>query len=79
MATTKIDLGNIINQGVNTIFAFLNKRIGGAANPLYDQNTTSSVKIGNVGGLFGINLNWGTLALIGAGIVGAVLIVKKIK
>ena len=79
MATTKIDLGSMINQGVNTLFSYLNKRIGGAANPLYDQNTQSSVKIGNVGGLFGINLNWGTLALIGAGIVGAVLIVKKIK
>lgn len=79
MAATKIDLGAMINQGVNTLFSYLNNRIGGGANPLRDQNTESSLKIGNVGGIFGINLNWGTLALIGGGIVATVLIVKSIK
>lgn len=76
---TKIDLGGMINQGVNTFFSYLNSRIGGNANPLQNPNTTPSVKIGNVGGIFGINLNWGTLALIGGGIVATVLIVKKVR
>lgn len=75
----KIDVGNMVNQGVNTLFNWLNKTIGGGNSPLNNQNEQSSVKIGNVGGLLGINLNWGTLALIGAGIVGVVLIAKKLK
>ena len=76
---TKIDLGAIINQGINTAFSYLNKRIGGNANPLNNQNTESSLKVGNVGGIFGINLNWGTIAIIGGGIVAIVLVARKFK
>lgn len=75
----KIDLGNIVNNSVNTLFSYLNKRIGGGGNPLNDQNSQSSLKVGNVGGIFGINLNWGTIAILGAGIVGVVLLVKKVR
>ena len=78
MATTKIDLGAMVNNAANTFFSYLNKRIGGGGNPLNDQNTQSSLKVGNVGGIFGINLNWGTIAVIGVGIVGIVLLVKKL-
>lgn len=76
---TKIDLGSVVNQAINTVFSYLNSRIGGKANPLNSQNTDSSLKIGNVGGIFGINLNWMTLGIIGAGIVGVVLLVKKVR
>jgi hypothetical protein len=79
MATTKIDLGAVVNQAINTAFSYLNSRIGGKANPLNSQGTDSSLKIGNVGGIFGININWMTLGIIGAGIVGVVLLVKKVR
>jgi len=77
---TKIDIGAMINQGVNTGLAYLNKLIGSGGSPLNKPVTTSGqVKIGNVGGIFGINLNWTTLALIGAGLIGVVFLFKKIK
>ena len=76
---TKIDLGAVANNAINTLFGYLNKRIGGGNSPLNNQNDQSAVKIGNVGGIFGINLNWTTLALIGAGIFGIFFIVKKVK
>jgi len=77
---TKIDIGAMINQGFNTGLAYLNKLIGSGGSPLNKPvATTGQVKIGNVGGIFGINLNWTTLALIGAGLIGVVFLFKKIK
>jgi len=78
MATTKIDLGAMVNQGANTLFGWLNKSIGSGGSPLVQPNS-NQVKVGNVGGIFGINLNWTTIAIIGAGLVGVVILVKKVK
>ena len=48
---TKIDIGAMINQGINTGFAYLNKLIGSGGSPLNKPvATTGQVKIGNVGG-----------------------------
>jgi hypothetical protein len=79
MAGTKVDLGAVANQGINTAFAWLNKLIGSGGSPINNTPAAGQVKVGNVGGLFGINLNWTTIALIGVGLVGVVFLVKKIK
>jgi len=79
MATTKIDLGAVANQGINTAFAWLNKLIGSGGNPVNTTPAAGQVKVGNVGGVFGINLSWGTIAIIAAGLVGVVFLVKKVK
>ena len=77
--STKIDLGAVINQGIQTGFAWLNKTIGSGASPLANPSYGgSNVKVGNVGGLFGINLSWGTIAIIGVGLIGVVFLVKKV-
>jgi len=78
MAGTKVDLGAIANQGINTLFGWLNKTIGSGGSPLVKPEG-SGVKVGNVGGIFGINLSVTTIALIAAGLVGVVILVKKIK
>jgi hypothetical protein len=77
---TKVDLGAMINNGFNTGLSILSKLVGSGGSPLNNPVTTSGqVKVGNVGGIFGINLNITTIALIAAGILGVVLIVKKLK
>ena len=75
----KIDIGGIINQYATVGVNWLNKLIGSGGSPLNKPAPGSQVSVGNVGGIFGINLNWTTIALIGVGILGVVLIVKKIK
>jgi len=79
MAGTKVDLGAVANQGINTAFAWLNKLIGSGGSPLNKTVPATGVKVGNVGGIFGINLNWTTIALIGVGLIGVVFLVKKLK
>jgi len=76
---TKIDLGAVANQGINTAFAWLNKLIGGGGSPINTAPAAGQVKVGNVGGIFGINLSWSTIAIIAAGLVGVVFLVKKMK
>jgi hypothetical protein len=80
MAGTKVDLGAVANQGINTAFNWLNKLIGSGGSPLNKTvPSAGQVKVGNVGGIFGINLNWTTIALIGVGLIGVVFLVKKLK
>ena len=76
----KIDVGGIINQFATVGANALNKLIGSGGNPLntYERNS-SQIKVGNVGGIFGINLNLTTILLIVAGVVGFVLVIKKVK
>lgn len=76
--STKIDIGAIINQGIQTGFAWLNKTIGVGASPLNQTTTAGQVKVGNVGGLLGINLSWGAIAIIGVGLIGVVFLIKKV-
>jgi hypothetical protein len=78
MAGTKIDIGKMVTDLFNTGVNYLNNRIGSGASPL-NQTTPGQVKVGNVGGIFGINLNTTTLLLIGGGLVAVVLLVKKFK
>lgn len=78
MAGTKVDIGKMITDLFNTGVNYLNNRIGSGASPL-NQTTPGQVKVGNVGGIFGINLNTTTLVLIGAGLIGIFFIAKKIK
>ena len=73
----KIDLGAIVNQFATVGANALNRLIGSGGSPL--NNNDSKVQVGNVGGIFGINLNWSTIAIIGVGIVSLVLVVKKVK
>lgn len=80
MSGSKVDLGNMVNQGFNVLVGWLNKTIGSGNSPLNDPSLQGGhVKVGNVGGLFGINLNWMTIAAIGAGLIGVVILVKKVK
>jgi hypothetical protein len=76
MASTKIDLGAVANKGIDVLFGWLNKTIGAGNSPLVKQES-GNVKVGNVGGIFGINLNITTIILLAAGVVGLVLIIKK--
>lgn len=75
----KMDWNKVIDQGINTAFAYLNKTLGVGASPLNTPTASpSQVKVGNVGGIFGINLSWGTIAVIGVGLIGVVFLVKKV-
>ena len=77
---TKIDLGKMVTDLFNTGLNYLNNRIGSGNSPLTKPIAGSGdqVKVGNVGGLFGINLNITTLLLIGVGIFVVIFVAKKI-
>jgi hypothetical protein len=73
----KIDLGTMINNLFNVGTNYLNKLVGSGGSPL-NTKVPGELKVGNVGGIFGINLNIKTVAFIGLGIIGMVLIVPKV-
>jgi len=75
---SKIDVGGMVNQGVNTLFAWLNKTIGAGGSPLKDTKE-SGAKLGDVGGILGINIKWSTVAIVGAFAVFLVILAKKVK
>lgn len=75
----KVDLNKMISDAWNLGLSLAHKAIGSGGSPLGKPGVGSQVKVGNVGGVFGINLNWTTIALIGVGLVGVVFLVKKIK
>lgn len=76
----KIDLGKMINDAWQLGTFYANKMIGSAGSPLNKPVATAGqLKVGNVGGIFGINLNVTTLALIGVGIIGVIFVAKKLK
>jgi hypothetical protein len=79
MAKIKIDLNKMISDAWNVGVKYANKLIGSGGSPLGKPGVGSEIKIGNVGGIFGINLNWSTIALIGAGLIGVAILVKKVK
>lgn len=77
MATTGVDLNSMISNFGNTLINSLGKLIGsGGVSKVVTGSTGANV--GNAGGVLPINLNWGTIAIIGGGIIVIVLLVKKI-
>lgn len=75
---TKIDLGKVANDLLQVGTNYLNKLVGSGGSPLNQPVTTNQVKVGNVGGIFGINLNITTLLLIAVGIVAVIFIGRKL-